>query len=349
MKGRSITLWLLGLLPVIAQAADATPVVVYRLPPAPMPVYNEVVALARDQDPIVLTAPRGSEVVEALTVGAKVESGAVVATLKSISLELQISQVKSGLIELQAAEKLLRQQREAINSLSNAQYEATLRLAELESEIQIHAAKIRLAHQQINQLLVSQQQLTLVSPVDGVVTQLIRQPAEFVDEFEPVIIIGNQSSPFLQLNLSLNSSNQLKVGDQLVAFKDGTRLVVVIESIHPVSVDRSVIYEARLRPVEEQKEIHAGSAFAIRVPRYFDKAIQTIPNDALVINQVGTYVRTVDETMRTNEYRVNVIDRFQDLAIIDQALPAESLLIVRGNNAVHAGSRVAIADFLDEG
>ncbi|MEE2657106.1 MAG: efflux RND transporter periplasmic adaptor subunit [Candidatus Latescibacterota bacterium] len=311
-------------------------------PPSPVVVAKVIEQQPVDQVALVGTVqPRRSTKIASETDGkviARLKEGGQTVRRGEPVFHLNNDQLRASLVEALADVKLRRFRHK--QSVELLQQEAISEDQALEAEYELERARSKL-----QDLQARLEDLTIGSPLDGLVVQTLVEIGEWVSRGDGVAHIISTDTVRTYVNVPERYVSRLQLGDDAAVFLDalGTdstqaRIVAVLAQGFEESRTFPVVVEF-LNP---KGDIRAGMSAKVRFTIRSENASFMVHKDAIVSGPMGTYLFVVDGEGTARMRLVQTGLAYQGRVSVQGPLAAGDLAIVRGNERLVDGQKVRV-------
>ncbi|MGM0482018.1 MAG: efflux RND transporter periplasmic adaptor subunit [Pseudomonadota bacterium] len=181
------------------------------------------------------------------------------------------------------------------------------------------------------------------APFNGVITERFVRVGQAVSATQSVLKLVNLEQLEVKLYGPLNYGRHLEQKGSAEVFFNGGRTLLPVRALVPVSDERSQIFSAYLQiPLQTRQQFDIGQVVSVSVPSAADVAQFTVPRDALVINQAGRFVFTLDKDNIAKRIPVEVKHGNADRLAVKGALKDGERVIIRGAETLQDGTTVRV-------
>lgn len=301
-----------------------------------------------------IAAEISGRLVSLSAIGARVESGDIIARIDDKQLKIQQREERANVLNTKAHLKFLTAEVVRKKQLVKQKLSPVTELDKVISERDIAKGDVIAAQARLDTIEQNLKYTELKAPFSGIIAQRIASLGEYV----------NNGSAIVRLVETANS--EASVFAPIVAYqflKDAKKLTVqsplgkgsaTIKSLVPVANSRSHLMEVRLDMSSFNWPI--GLNLKARVANGPSKLLLAVPRDALVLRRDGTSVfriNTNDKGSVAEKIAVQISTGMDDLVAIsssstDKKINEGDLIVTRGGERLQDGQSVAIKDNNDE-
>jgi RND family efflux transporter MFP subunit len=328
-----------------AHGAQATVVVVK--PVEELAVGEPVVVngVLRSKSDILLPAGIDGELIQVLEEGTHVTRDQVLAKVDDAQLKLQREEQSILAERAEINIRYLQDEVDRLTRLEKSNLASRTQLAEMTSRRDLAANDLRVARSRIAQLDETLSRTEIVSPVDGVISERLRQGGEFARRGEGVVRVVDPEE--LEVVVTIPAAYISRIGRG-----QGVRVTV-----------NDVVFEAPLRSlirasnptsqtVDALVDVPAGVAvmvvsgqFAeVSVPLSKERTSLFVPRDAVVLRSEGSFVYRIDENNVAQRIDVILGTGQGELVSVTGKLNPGDNVAVRGVERLSDGQTVSLTN-----
>lgn len=292
---------------------------------APRPGHVAVLSPAA---PSRITAVRAA-------IGERVRKGAVLVVFDEAVFDAAVA---SAAATLDAAERAAARAERLLNAGVAPRKDLELANAEL--------ASARATAANANRL---KQLSALVSPIDGVVTQMNALLGANVAEGQPLVEVIDTQALDVQLNVSPAAANRIAAGQAVTMFQGtaseaeplATGAVAAVSGILD-SASRGVL--VRVSVQQQQRRLRIGESVSARIVIATHPQVIVIPDEALVPADGGFHVFVVDAASHAHAQAVTIGGRDGKQVWVTEGLKAGDRVVLKGAFGVSEGATILMGD-----
>ncbi|UOA10019.1 efflux RND transporter periplasmic adaptor subunit [Methylobacter sp. S3L5C] len=137
-------------------------------------------------------------------------------------------------------------------------------------------------------------QLSVHSPISGVVMERVAVAGERVNILAPLYRIANLDELWLEINIPHERIGSVKVGDQVLVENSAViaQITLLGQSVNPENqtlLARAIILTKQL-PENEQSEVRVGQTINTQIIEFSEKGAFKVPNTAIAQNEGKFYI-----------------------------------------------------------
>ncbi len=277
---------------------------------------------------------------EVLKTGTVFSLGDVLARLDDEDYTIDLREAEAAVSRVQARLEYLEKEVGRLTSLAKSNNVSKTRLEQARSERNVSRQELQAGKVRVNRALSRLERLKIKAPFDGIVTERIKRPGEWVATGDEVIAVADPAKLEVRarasaLNLPhLSTGQTIKIRD---ASQNGTATIV---SIVNVGDPESGLYEIVLQP--DNAVWYAGQSLRVSLPTQEARSVLAVPRDALVIRRDGVSVfRIVDNRSEKIDIQTGIASG--DLIEAIGSLNSGDQVVTRGNERLQPGQDVRLA------
>lgn len=325
------------------------------------PIEGRFVALRAGP---IAAQSRGAVMEMFVSVGDRVEKGAVLAVLDTDRLEAEVARQRAnvGYREAQvsgakAQHRQANQQLARMQKLRKSSAFSKARLDDLTSasllarlEIAESAAVLETAKADLALAALTLERSRIIAPFAGVVSRRYIQAGAYVVDGAPVVDLIDDQSLEIEADVPASRVAGLTEGLSVTVEWEGIASQrAVVRAVIPQENAMSRTRAVRFTPQFDPRVVNAasGASATVRVPVGTARDVLTVHKDA-VIEQGGYYVYVVDEGKALRK-RVQLGESAGGRFIVLEGLEAGMLAVTRGNERLRPGQPVTTGEKPAEG
>lgn len=275
--------------------------------------------------------------------GTMVPRGAAVARIDAVPLELQKAEQEALLeraeINARQLDSQLRRQRELKGSSLVSEFEVEQTEANRDlalSDVTIAKARIRQIEDQIRRSVAR-------APFEGMVIERLRREGEDVARGEVLARLTDIDNMEVRAFVPLKHLPRTAVGEPIAVFAAERRYDGTIRALVPTGDVRSQTFTAHIDlPPGAAADWTVGQLVSVAVPIRAPENTLTVPRDALILRQNGSYVYRINDENRAERVDVRLGDTDGDRVAVIGALREGDRIAIRGAENLTDGTAVRI-------
>lgn len=275
--------------------------------------------------------------------GTKVPKGAAIARIDVAPLLLQKAEQEALLeraeINARQLDSQLGRQREleGSNLVSEFELEQTEANRDLaRSDVAIARVRIRQIEEQIRRSIAR-------APFDGMVIERMRREGEDVARGEVLARLTDIDNMEVRAFVPLKHLPRTAAGEPIHVFTGEARHDGSIRALVPTGDVRSQTFTAHIDlPPSAAADWTVGQLVSVAVPIRAPAQTLTVPRDALILRQSGSYVYRISDENLAERVDVRIGDSDGDLVAVSGALKEGDRIAIRGAENLTEGAAVRI-------
>lgn len=297
--------------------------------------YSTTATLEAPQEANVVS--RISGLIESITVeeGDRVRKGQVLAVIDAKRQQYDLDRSEAEV-------KIIEQELNRLNKMSNKEFISADSLAKLEYNLQAAIAKKDLAELQVKESRV-------ISPIDGVIAKRYVKAGNMAKEFGDLFYIVNQDELHGIVHLPEQQLTSLKLGQEAQIFSNqqsNQTIDAKVLRISPIVDPQSGTFKVTLAVPNENARLKAGMFTRVELKYDTHENVITIPYSAL-INQDNKQALYVIEGTNANRREVTIGYREGDAVEIVSGIKPGEQVVTRGHQNLKDQSLVEVITPLD--
>lgn len=297
--------------------------------------YSTTATLEAPQEANVVS--RISGLIESITVeeGDRVRKGQVLAVIDAKRQQYDLDRSEAEV-------KIIEQELNRLNKMSNKEFISADSLAKLEYNLQAAIAKKDLAELQVKESRV-------ISPIDGVIAKRYVKAGNMAKEFGDLFYIVNQDELHGIVHLPEQQLTSLKLGQEAQIFSNqqsNQTIDAKVLRISPIVDPQSGTFKVTLTVPNENARLKAGMFTRVELKYDTHENVITVPYSAL-INQDNKQALYVIEGTNANRREVTIGYREGDAVEIVSGIKPGEQVVTRGHQNLKDQSLVEVITPLD--
>lgn len=297
--------------------------------------YSTTATLEAPQEANVVS--RISGLIESITVeeGDRVRKGQVLAVIDAKRQQYDLDRSEAEV-------KIIEQELNRLNKMSNKEFISADSLAKLEYNLQAAIAKKDLAELQVKESRV-------ISPIDGVIAKRYVKAGNMAKEFGDLFYIVNQDELHGIVHLPEQQLTSLKLGQEAQIFSNqqsNQTIDAKVLRISPIVDPQSGTFKVTLAVPNENARLKTGMFTRVELKYDTHENVITVPYSAL-INQDNKQALYVIEGTNANRREVTIGYREGDAVEIVSGIKPGEQVVTRGHQNLKDQSLVEVITPLD--
>jgi RND family efflux transporter MFP subunit len=282
--------------------------------------------------------------------GARVQPGDTLVALDDALARHDLTRARAAVAEAEAELADARQRVERAERLARTNNISRSELDTRQAEARRAAASVDRLQAEAAAARERLDQHTIEAPFDGVVTERVTEPGEWVDPGETLLVVSAVDRLYVDLAVSQTVFPELRDGAPIyLSFEalPGRSVPAEIEARVPVSDPTQRTFTLRVRPdVEEALALTPGMSAQAEIELATGARDVAVPRGAIIRYPDGrTTVWTLDdsgERLRARERQVTLGRTFSGYVQITSGLEAGQRVVTRGNETLRPGQAVRL-------
>lgn len=284
--------------------------------------------------------------------GDRVRAGAPLLKLDRVMAEIELSRAQAELEEAQARLQEARRQRDEAGSLVDKKHIAKTAFDAAGAEVQINTAAVRRLEANLRRQQETLSRHTINAPFDGVVSEKLVEVGQWVETSTALLEVVEVQRVRVDVPVPQRYFSFVDVGTPVLmefdAVPERTFSASVTMKI-PVGHDTARTFPVRIEMDNTDGTIAPGMSARVRLHlKRSDNAV-LLPRDSIVRKPDGNnsvwVVAEEDGVMKVHRVDIKIGRAHQDhIEILDGALGAGDLVVIRGNEILRPGQAVSIAE-----
>lgn len=290
-----------------------------------------------------ITAGIGGQLEIVAEPGTVVPSGGAVARIDATPLLLQKAEQEALLeraeITARQLESQLRRQRELAGSDLVSEFE----LEQTEANRDLSLSDVTIARARIRQIEDQVRRSVARAPFEGMVIERTRREGEDVARGEVLARLTDIDTMEVRAFVPLKHLPRTAVGESLAVFATERRYDGTIRALVPTGDARSQTFTAHIDlPASAAADWTVGQLVSVAVPIQAPEEALTVPRDALILRQNGSYVYRINDENLAERIDVRIGDSEGDRVAVSGALREGDRIAIRGAENLTDGAAVRI-------
>ncbi len=309
-----------------------------------------------DKEVFVVPKTPGKVTSMNVTVGSVVKKGTVLFQLDQEDIQKQVDLTKKSIDLAQANYELTKEKIDNAKltlERTRALYEqgaipkSQLEQAELaasDKSLQTIQVQTEQAQLQYKQALDGLQNLTVVAPVDGIVSAVAAEVGEMASTAQPTVTIVNMDRVYAEINVTENVINALSIGKEVVVdipSASSESLTGKIDKISPVSDGRTQLYPIRIYMENQNHLIKPGMFAKVKLATSARENVIAVRTEAIASENNKNIVYVVENDRAIAKEIAIGLDTGTETEVIS-GLKVGEKVIIKGQDYIEDGSKVKV-------
>ena len=274
-------------------------------------------------------------------IGAQVKAGEVLARIDALPLELRHQEIQVKIKRKSIELARLKREQQRFSSLAKTNVTSQTRFEQAKADYELAELDIELFRVQLQQIDDQIARTQVRAPFDGVVSARYFQQGEDVGRADGVLRLVNLSTLEIQIFAPLKYYQYVTPGELLSVYSNRGEFQARINSVIPVSDNRSQTFEVRLA-IEHSTPGQVGELVSVALPTSSVSASLLVPRDAVVIKEDKYYVFKLVADDKVQRVAVTLGQGLGDSIQIFGELAPEDSVVVRGAESLEDQDEVQI-------
>jgi membrane fusion protein, multidrug efflux system len=283
-------------------------------------------------------------------IGARVKAGQVIAEIEAPDLDQQLLQARADLVSAQASEKLSAATLERRKTLIPSNFVSMQEIDERTTDLSNKKGTVNADQANVERLEALAAYKKITVPFDGIVTARDTDVGALISaggtQGPPMFVISDISKLRVYVNVPQNYVPQIKIGAKAVItvpeYPNRTFPATVEASAQAVDVNSGTT-RMQLGLDNTTGELMPGAYSSVRLTLQRDSMPLHIPSSALIFDQNGTRVATVDTNDKVRFKTVTIAHDLGREIEVGSGLSADDRVIVTPPDGIAEGDVVRIA------
>jgi RND family efflux transporter MFP subunit len=274
--------------------------------------------------------------------GDQLQAGQAVARFDCEMLELQrerqIAEADRAGINHQA----LSRETERHEALKDSSVISEIQRDRTKADRDLAASELRIAHIAIRETESQLRRCVVRAPFAGVVTGRVQRAGEDVERSTVIAAMTDTANLEVRASVPIRHLPRMRTGELVEVSLNTLRLEGRIRKIVPAANSQSQTFEVRLDlPAGAPAVVAAGQLVSVDLPLSATAAL-TVPRDAVVLREDGTFVMRIGSDETVEKIAVEVTEASGDSVAVRGKLRSGDRIAVRGAEGLDEGELVAV-------
>lgn len=204
------------------------------------------------------------------------------------------------------------------------------------------ASELRIARIAIRETESELRRCVVTAPFSGVVTERLQRAGEDVERSTVIAAMTDTQNLEIRASVPIRYLPRMRTGELVEVSLSAIQLEGRIRKIVPAANSQSQTFEVRLDlPADAPALVAAGQLVSVDLPLTANAAL-TVPRDAVVLREDGTYVMRIGNDETVEKVAVEVTEASGDSVAVRGKLRSGDRIAVRGAEALDEGELVAV-------
>ncbi|MEX2327088.1 MAG: efflux RND transporter periplasmic adaptor subunit, partial [Pseudomonadales bacterium] len=266
-----------------------------------------------------------------ITEGSVLTQGAVVAKVDDERLRLQRIEQKLLVARAEVNLAYLNGEVDRLSRLEASRLASQTQLAEIASRRDLAVNDLAVAEARLSQLDHAIERTNIVSPVDAIVVERLREGGEFSRQGEAIVRLVNPHALEILIRFPVAYVGRIGADQAVTVSVNDVEFETTIDAlIHAGDPDSQTFAGISRVPVGLSRRMVSGQFAQVRVPITMDRRSLFVPRDAVVLRGDGNYVYRIDDNNVAQRIGVTLGVGQGDLISVTGELRAGDHVAVRG-------------------
>lgn len=295
----------------------------------------------RSGNDILLPASIDGELLWVLPEGSVLEQGGIVAKIDDERLQLQRTEQQLLIARAKINVAYLGGEVDRLSRLEAANLASRTQLAEIVSRRDLAANDLAVAESRLSQLDDAIRRTSIISPVDAMVVERIREGGEFSRQGEAVVRLVNPGALEVLIRIPVVYLGRVGTHHPIMVRVNDIEFETTIHALIQAGDQDSQTFGGVAEvPASLTQSIVSGQFAQVRVPVSADRRSLFVPRDAVVLRSDGSYVYRIDENNIAQRVVVTLGVGQGELVSVTGELSAGDNVAVRGVERLADGQEV---------
>ncbi|WP_244833881.1 efflux RND transporter periplasmic adaptor subunit [Clostridium sp. BJN0001] len=182
--------------------------------------------------------------------------------------------------------------------------------------------------------------LTLISPVDGIITKKTFNEHEMANQSQPAFVISNPDELEIDLNVTEEDLKKLADVKEVEVTIGGEKVTGNVKYVPIVTGDKTALYEVKISIDNKEHKFKAGMSVSVDVSVEKSENTIKIPKKAIIEDGDKKYVYIVDDDKKAVKTEVDTgIETSNDIEITS-GVDGDDTVVIGGLNLINDGSNL---------
>lgn len=309
----------------------------------PMSANTELNATLYSRSHIPITASLDARLDYLVEPGDYVVKGDKVAGMNLLPIQLRQAEQKAQITRAKINVAYIKNEVIRLQALSKTQAVSQFTLDQMRSEHDLADADLEIAELKLAQISEQLSRGIITAPFSGIITERLIRVGSEVNRGDILLRLLDTENLEARLYIPIKYLAYIKKGDKLAISANEQKTLANVTAKIPRADPRSQTFEVRLSIPKAYNEYWAaGQLVSVSVPTQTAVASLTVPRDALILRNSGSYVIKVKEDGTVSRLAVEVGKGNKERIVITGLLKHGDTVAVRGAERLNDGDIVAI-------
>jgi len=309
----------------------------------PMAANTELNATLYSRSHIPITASLDARLAFLLEPGDYVVKGDKLAGMDLLPIQLRQAEQKAQITRAKINVAYIKNEVTRLQALSKTQAVSQFTLDQMRSEHDLASADLEIAQLKLAQISEQLSRGIITAPFSGIITERLIRVGSEVNRGDILLRLLDTENLEARLFIPIKYLAYIEKGDQLAISANEQKTLAIVTAKIPRADPRSQTFEVRLSiPKAYNKYWAAGQLVSVSVPTQSAMASLTVPRDALILRNTGSYVIKVNEDNSVSRLAVQVGKGNKERVVITGLVKHGDSVAIRGAERLTDGDKVTI-------
>lgn len=204
-----------------------------------------------------------------------------------------------------------------------------------------------LAEKQLNQAQVAYdiatsnlRKLTLIAPVDGIITAKNFDANELINQQQPAFVISSPNTLQIDLDITQADLNKFQEGKEVEVTIEGKKVKGTIKYVPEIATGSTSLYDVQIIVDNSADEFRAGMSAEVKLTIEKEASTVTIPKKAIFEDGGKKYIYLVNADNKTVKTEVTTGILTEKSAEIKSGVNKDDTVVIGGLNLISDGTLV---------
>jgi RND family efflux transporter MFP subunit len=309
----------------------------------PMAANTELNATLYSRSHIPITASLDARLDYLLEPGDYVVKGDKLAGMNLLAIQLRQAEQKAQITRAKINVAYIKNEVIRLQALSKTQAVSQFTLDQMRSEHDLANADLDIAQLKLAQINEQLSRGIITAPFSGIITERLIRVGSEVNRGDILLRLLDTENLEARLYIPIKYLAFINKGDKLAISANEQNTIAAVSAKIPRADPRSQTFEVRLNiPKAYNEHWAAGQLVSVSVPTQAATASLTVPRDALILRNSGSYVIKVNADSTVTRLAVEIGKGNKDRVVITGLLKHGDNVATRGAERLADGDKVVI-------
>lgn len=288
-----------------------------------------------------LSAEVEGRLVQVADVGTRVEEGGVVARIEDTTLTLRLAELEAEIDRGESRLVFLNTELNRVERLAETNLAAASQIDQTRSERDMAKSDLAVARARLAQLKDQIERTRVRAPFSGVVVERVARTGERVSVGARIVRLVDPESLEVVARAPLRYYRYVQPGDELRVDAEGEVFEAPLRTVVSVGNEDLHVFELRL---DIDRPLPVGQTARVTIPTAELREVLAVPRDALVLRGSGTAVFVIEEDGTARRASVSTGIGQGDWIEVAGPVQAGDRVVIRGNERLRDGQTVEIQE-----